>query len=695
MAIDSRLGNKVVKNARREEASGTRVDPYPYIGIVKNNLDPTRSGRLQVYIPDLGGPEDDPKNWRTVGYASPFMGYTPQTEKSTDRPSLANRFETVQHTYGMWFVPPDIDVQVIVLFMAGDPLRGYWLACVNPHLSHYMVPGLAGTPNVDPDSLTAEERKVYSKGAVVPVVEFNEYTKDFTNSAFYNNNKPLHTYQFKILVNQGLENDVIRGALSSSSQRESPSQVFGISTPGRPVNDPADDPGKYVDKLNEGKLDPKYNVVKSRKGGHVFIMDDGATLGEDQLVRLRSSSGHQVLLHDTNNLLYIAHADGDSWIELSSDGSVNIYAANGVNLRSGGDINLHSDTDVNINAKQNINIRSGQKTKIESLKTELNSTSLKFQSEGLTEFKAGGAFRVQTDAKLSLKAGGVLAVDGATMSQQSGASDSVSDITPMVLNSLPDTIKNSTGAWRIQTNKLSTIVTSAPCHEPYSRGTTGVYFKPTSPGIQPATAYQGAVDATKQPATTESGVTNPATDQDIRNQPSASEELGGLTKDQMTAYYAQIGKSESGGKYDVVNSIGYVGKYQFGYPALIDTGYVKSSCTSNAQLKNPNNWIGKNGVDSLDAWLANKAEQEAAMEQLTKRNYTTMCRIGAIDKSMPPDDVAGMLAVSHLLGPGGAKKYRNGESQADAYGTTGGAYFNKGKFAVAQLAPKVPIIDAG
>ena len=93
MAIDHRIGSKVIKAARREDAPGTRVDPYPYIGIVKNNLDPTRSGRLQVYIPDLGGPEDDPKNWRTVSYASPFSGYTSTTYQSTEKPSQENKFK--------------------------------------------------------------------------------------------------------------------------------------------------------------------------------------------------------------------------------------------------------------------------------------------------------------------------------------------------------------------------------------------------------------------------------------------------------------------------------------------------------------------------------------------------------------------------------------------------------------------------
>ena len=72
MAIDNRIGKKVAKNLRREEAPATRVDPFPYIGIVKNNLDPSRAGRLQVWIPDLGGDENNPQNWRTVNYASPY-----------------------------------------------------------------------------------------------------------------------------------------------------------------------------------------------------------------------------------------------------------------------------------------------------------------------------------------------------------------------------------------------------------------------------------------------------------------------------------------------------------------------------------------------------------------------------------------------------------------------------------------------
>ena len=691
MAIDNRIGNKVIKNARREDATGTRVDPYPYIGIVKNNLDPTRSGRLQVYIPDLGGPEDDPKNWRTVGYASPFMGYTSQTQTSTERPSLENKFGTVQHTYGMWFVPPDINVQVIVLFIGGDPLRGYWVACVNPHLSHYMVPGLAGTQNVDKTSLPGNGAGL-KDGDILPVVEFNEYTKDFTNTAFYNNNKPVHIYQWDVYKSQGLDKDYIRGPLSSSSQRESPSFVFGISTPGRPVDDPANDKN-YLNNLKTGKVDSKYLTTKSRKGGHVFIMDDGATMGEDQLIRLRTAKGHQVLLHDTNETLYIAHATGKSWIELAKDGSILAYSQGGFALRTEGSINLKADQDFNLDVGGKIKIKSGAGFNLETTKIELLAED-KFRATAKagTEFKTG-TFKVDAGGKISVKSDGTLVLQAASILQNSGGGDQLESVKKLQTNQLFDTAPSGT-SWVPKPNAQQTIVGVAPTHEPYIRGTSGIIFVPESPGIQPR-AYSGETDATTDPTVTTAGVQNPAGLKDLRNQPEAKDTVGNLSKDQMTAYLAQIGKSESGGNYNTTNQIGYVGKYQFGYQALIDGGYVKSTVTSNADLQNPNSWTGKNGITNVEGWLSNGPEQESAMIDYTKRNYTAMVNNGAVTLDQSPEDVAGMLACAHLLGAGGAKKFRNGGGGADANGTTGATYFNKGKYAVAVLAPQIPAVNAG
>jgi len=684
MAIDFRSGTKVTRNLRREDTAATRVDPHPYIGIVKNNLDPTRSGRVQVWIPDLGGVESEPLNWRTVSYSSPFMGYTTNPDLSDDHES----FTSVAHTYGMWMVPPDIGVHVIVLFIAGDPLRGYWMGCVNPNLSHHMLPGLAGSTNVrlGPNKFTSNVN--------VPVVEFNEnVTENITNSAFYNIAKPIHIPQYNILKQQGLDTDSIRGSISSSSQRETPSAVFGISTPGRPTNDPAEDLD-YLTKLNNNTLTSDYHKVKTRKGGHTFVMDDGTNLGVDQLVRLRTAKGHQIMFHDTNEMIYLSHANGNTWIEMDKDGTISMYSKGGFNVRSEGTMNFHSDSNINFESGGAIRMRAENKLQIETGETTLLQNKLSVTSTGTTEFKSGGQFKIQADAKISVKAGGVLALEGSQILQNSGGTETVDAVRGLKEYNLSDTTLKG-GFWQPTPRSLNTICTSAPTHEPYPRGQQARFFNPENSNsrITAQPTFKGAFDATKNVAGTE--VVNPGGTYDIRNQPVPTGTVGNLSKDELTAYMAQIGKSESSGDYAAVNELGYVGKYQMGYQALIDEGYIKSSVTSNADLTNPNSWTGKDGITDRATFLGNETIQESAMVGYTKKNYTSLLNNGTIAQDTSPEEVGGILAVSHLLGAGGAKKWRTTGGGADANGTTGDTYFQKGKFAVATLAPQVQAVQAG
>ena len=76
MATSRQQGSKVVGHVRTEESSGMRIDPGPHIAIVKHVYDPGRTGRLMVYIPQLGGDPENPNNQRIVQYASPFAGHT-------------------------------------------------------------------------------------------------------------------------------------------------------------------------------------------------------------------------------------------------------------------------------------------------------------------------------------------------------------------------------------------------------------------------------------------------------------------------------------------------------------------------------------------------------------------------------------------------------------------------------------------
>jgi predicted chitinase len=471
MAQDRIIGSKLPNWANRDSAKGLRYDAATYVGIVKNNQDSTRSGRLQVWIPDFGGDEKNDINWRTVSYASPYFGATYQPESQVN-----NNFTGANHTYGMWMVPPDIGNQVLCTFVNGDPDRGYWFACINTTLSHYMVPGMAAGNKVDRgEKAIPEDLKVSilpetnTPPQSLPVVEFNENAPGAFSSTFYDNPKPIHTFQANILFKQGLDRDNVRGAISSSSQRETPSHVFGISTPGRAFgNDPADDPN-YADKVTSGNIKDSDYAVKARKGGHQFVMDDGDVNGKDNLMRLRTAGGHQILMNDTEKVMYIANSEGSVWIELNEAGHMSIYTASGFNVRSEGDINLHSEHDVNIQADNAITMNSGASITQTSAKISISAVDSALLFGGKLSAGASGTTTIG-GSTIAIGADGDVNIKGGGINLDGGGSNAVTGITA-TKTKFPDTnFDEATKLWNVVPDAAESIVTVMPSHEPWSRG---------------------------------------------------------------------------------------------------------------------------------------------------------------------------------------------------------------------------------
>jgi len=697
MAIDHRIGTKVSKSLRREDTPAIRVDPYPYIGVVKNNYDSIRSGRLQVFIPDFGGDENNPKNWRTVNYASPFMGYTNVPKDS----GTTNSFQNAAHTYGMWMVPPDIGVEVIVIFVGGDPLRGFWIACVNSNLSHYMVPGLAASQNVQADTADAGFKAGKVKDASYPVVEFNEndpkavHTPDWTS-----NPRPVHEVQAAILRKQGLDRDTVRGTITSSSQRESPSHVFGISTPGRPINDPADDPN-FENKVKSGDLTADDYAVRARAGGHTLVMDDGSIGRRDQLFRLRSARGHQIMMHDTSNTFYMANADGTVWIEMTQDGRLEVYSSGSISLRSQGSLNLHADSNINIDAGGNFNVRSGGKV-------QFNSQSLNVITDGAITVAAGGtvginttgAFNVQSTG-ISLDANSAKLILNGQIFENSTAGVNVNRPTPIKVNNLSDTVLDkTTGTYKIVPGALNTIVTVAPTHEPFSLHATRPEPAPPASkvGTQPQ-EFTGSNDVTN--TLDGKAVNNAVPEKYIQMQLDAlppQGSIGPLDKDDLTAYFAQMGYSESTFSYKTqLPGSQYLGKYQIGIIALKDAKLIKDNVTSASQLDIASNWIGGEGKpSSKEEFLNTPDHQERAMWTITNNNYGYLIANGGITSEMSKEKVAGMLSAAHLVGQGPAATWRKSGADAnDANGTTASDYFSRGKWALTTYGPKIDSLRNG
>ena len=339
----------------KQDRGGVATEFGPFTAVVKNNVDPTRSGRLQVFIENFnsGADQSDNRFWTTVGYLPGFYGATP--------PGLApdntvGGYLTNQSSYGMWMTPPDIGITVVVVFVNGDRDLGYYIGAVPDQGTGHMIPAIGGSTNYRTDNKNQET--YYVNSTLLPVTEINTSNPEVINNArFFDQAKPVHAVVAGAMFQQGLNTDRERGPIRSSSQRESPSRVFGVSTPGIPVYQGGLKPNDIAQKIASGEIKPADAQVIGRMGGHTLVMDDGDLNGENALFRLRTPKGHQITMNDSGNFFYILHANGQTWLEFGQEGTVDVFSTNSVNIRTQGDINLHADRDINMYAGRNLKMK--------------------------------------------------------------------------------------------------------------------------------------------------------------------------------------------------------------------------------------------------------------------------------------------------------------------------------------------------
>ena len=479
----------------RFDRGGTPADPGPFVGVVKNNVDPARMGRLQVYIEQFsGGDESDESLWRTVSYLPPFYG---STFVPGSAPSGPGTFLTNQQSYGMWFTPPDLGVSVICFFVEGDPNQGYYLGVIPDEGINHMIPAIGASRKF---SLSPEQQAAIpalADAEILPVTEINASNDAFTQDPrFFDKIKPVHSYLAAVLFQQGLINDTVRGPITSNSQRESPSTVYGFSTPGRPIYQGGASDQDIRQQLETEQIRPQDITVIGRRGGHSLVMDDGDLTGRDNLIRIRTAKGHQITMSDEADCLYIIAANGQTWIELGTEGTVDVYSTNSVNVRSQGEINLHADKNININAGENLNIRAGN------IQIESENTATLSSVSDLTFFSKT-KIGVLSDGSIALdcERGGWKCAAGLTMKASridlngGAAPESVTEPSAIVQYKLDDTKYSAELGWQIEPASLDTIVQRAPTHEPYPYHNRGVPVEievnaqtnePPTPGVAAA-----------------------------------------------------------------------------------------------------------------------------------------------------------------------------------------------------------------
>jgi len=682
------------------DRGGAAADPGPFIGIVKNNVDPTRSGRLQVFITELasGSDQTDTSVWRTVSYLPPYYGVTPNTASSeTEGDYVGNR-----HSYGMWFTPPDLETRVLCFFANGDPNLGYYVGCIpEPGLTH-MVPAIGATAQAKRDNKAQE--KLFGGATRLPVAEINDKNDEIREDPrFHDKVKPVHSYTAATLFQQGLINDRTRGPIGSSSQRESPSSVYGISTPGRAIYDGGLSEADIRSQLSSGKLKPQDVKVVGRRGGHTFVMDDGDVEGKDALVRIRTSRGHQLLMSDDGDCFYFIHANGQSWIEMGKEGAIDVYSTNSVNLRTQGELNFHADKSINMYAGEKFNVYAER-----SIHTETNGTYAAFSSGNMTVHSAAtlgilanGSLGIKSDSSAAVSSAGAFSVTGSRINLNSGGAASVNPVTKIVKTKLADAKLTGSG-WVSAPATLTSIVPRAPTHEPYSEHNKGVEARVVME-VQPPAPPPPAMPA---PPPNEPPLESGISAGDVLNAEKATVAIGKVSPDQVTGMLAQSAKKMEalGQTLTTVSPDGLIGKFGVSVGELEAAGFIKPgvadmlnevgnvSETITELLSDSSNWTLKGGIDSIAGFLQSEKLQTKVQEQLYSLAHDRLEELGVIQAVADVKQVAGLIQAAANTSPEDVANFVNGKVSAITADVKAqvDAAMQQAKYAVSFVTDKLP-----
>jgi len=665
---NTRVPSSQISNERR----GSNLDPYVRVAIVKDNIDATRTGQLRVLIKEDNNqrnPERD-TGWVPCYYTSPYFGYTPAQGPGDN----FGTFKQNPTSYGFWAPAPDIGSWILVAFVNGDKDQCYYIASIPKPEIHNMVPAVApGSKQFIVDE--PAQGKSFGGADVLPTSELNLNNRSLKDDpTFWNKTKPINSYHAGIMFEQGVLRDSLRGPITTSSYRETPSRVFGISTPGSPIYRGGFTPKQVAEALASAP-NSKFEI-EGRVGGHSFVMDDGDIAGNDRLVRLRSAAGHQITMSDDGQILSILHSNGRTYIEMNSEGALDIFSQDSFNVRSAGDINFHADRNINIHAAEtlsihakNIHAQTEEDIRIRSGRDTLQSSGAR------THLRSGETTRIQSGSEMSLKSlsNNIVIKSGNHIRLNDQDPAAITEIEKNEPKKYDDTIKSAEKGWLAAPGKLSSITSRVTTHFPrktYENGSTGstgapdkhisdtsseqsvpretagaIAAAPPSPSSPTSPVAVAANAPIAQAASGKTGETAAATDTKTAAQTAISQNYAnnsGLTDAQKQAQgviapgiasvrdLAQAGQLKAGAESAAARALAQ------GMP-------IDRSITDNLMS-------GKAGLGTAASVLTSSVNQAAAVQSNILKSANQLAQTGVVGASSSPQQVLGLAMAAAQSG---------------------------------------------
>ena len=270
-------------------------------GVVVDTSDPQQMGRVKIWCPAIDGDSYEVINLPWASYVSPLAGQTLNYPAGAD-----GAITPGYHSYGFWAVPKN-GAKVLVAILYGDVNRRCYIGSMfGDHGNR---------------SLPAGRNK--QKGPASDTFDPVEPTTSNLKAQFAD----------KLSSPQALSRGTYERQVAQDKYEK-------------------DGTEGYAKGVLEDGLDPQ-TYCWTTPGRHTILFQDNPS---NSRVRIRSAGGHQVIMDDANERIYISTNQGRSWLEMDTDGHVHLYSGASVSISAAEDINLVAGGNINLNSGKNINL---------------------------------------------------------------------------------------------------------------------------------------------------------------------------------------------------------------------------------------------------------------------------------------------------------------------------------------------------
>lgn len=410
--------------------------PSIMIGEVVNNNDPQQMGRLQVHIASHSTERNlstDLSYYPWVSYGAPFGGIDTGVLKGPGNPDSTYPEYGDRNSgpvaYGMWAIPK-VGARVLICAVDNDPNQLYWIGCVYPNSTPHTLPH--GRYSTRIGSGTPDGPFDTTETPIAPL--YDNLTKAFSGRDNFEWRSRGADYQVAAAtIKRVSDEDPRTGTLSKI--HDDGIQTITEEDGNNLGKDFSYRQGYAESRVNpDTKWDEDFHTLRdiqtdklmessvysfTSPGFHSLSMDDRP---ENCRMRLRTTTGHQILLDDTNERIYVSTNEGRNWIEMDSDGHIYVYSEESISMRAEGDINLTSEKSVRIKGKEGVHIQSDKELRIHAIE-DIHVLGEKQLYTQLTEdihLQTAQNLRVKTEQRTLLEAVSTLDIKSTNVNLDSG-----------------------------------------------------------------------------------------------------------------------------------------------------------------------------------------------------------------------------------------------------------------------------------